>query len=127
MRRDGYLVEVFLCQLLVALVFAGLVYVAQAASVVVYWDPNPPEDEVTGYHVYQSTNVLGPFDVVATTSGTNATVTNIDQGQYYFYVTASNFWGESRPSETVNTPDLADGVTNTHIKLGIPMPPPLPE
>lgn len=68
------------------------------------WDPSPPGEEVVAYYVRQSTNVLGPWSVVSSTVSTNAVLTLPAPGRWFWIVTASNWWGESVPSNTNSTP-----------------------
>jgi hypothetical protein len=80
-----------------------------ARAVTLTWDPNPPEEQVTSYQVYQATNVAGPFSRVAVV--TNETWTApLPPGHYFWYVTASNFWTEGPASQTVSTPNPAGKV-----------------
>jgi hypothetical protein len=88
---------------------------AAAVTVTLQWRPSPSGDEVAGYIVYQSTNVAGPFAPVAHVTGTNAFL-DLAPGRYFFYVTATNFWTESPPSNTISTPPApskVDGVKVT--------------
>ena len=62
------------------------------------------------FRVYSSTNAtdfLTNWSVLTNVVGTNlsATVT-IAPGARFFFMTASNFWGESNPSEVASTPAL---------------------
>jgi hypothetical protein len=79
-------------------------------AVTVTWDPNPVDEEVTSYHVYQATNVAGPFNHVAVVTNTTWSAP-LPPGKYFWYITASNFWTESLPSQTVGTPNPAAKVT----------------
>jgi hypothetical protein len=82
---------------------------ALAADLTFFWEANDPAEEVIAYRLYSATNVTGPYTLAATTTNglqTNLAVTNVVQGQGFYYVTASNFWGESVPSAGVNTPKI---------------------
>lgn len=89
---------------------------AFAEAVHLAWDANPPEDEVQAYYVHQSTNVAGPY-LVVTNSATNAIRVWVPKAdQYFWYVTASNFWSVSEPSNIANTPTVASNVTTLKIQ-----------
>ena len=79
------------------------------------WDANPPSDEVERYYVWQTTNVSVPF-VQVTNVATNGIAFDRVPGRYYFYVTASNWWGMSAPSNTTNTPTVASNVTTLKLQ-----------
>lgn len=87
----------------------ALLSIATAAAITLQWDPNPASEEVQVYKVYQATNVAGPWTIVGQTTNTTYT-TPVPPGRYFWYVTASNFWSESLPSNTVNTPETATKV-----------------
>lgn len=81
-----------------------------------YDDANPPD----AFKLYSSTNLAEPFTNwthIATLSGNvhNATVSNIAYQQCWFYVTASNWWGESLPSEIAWVPQPPSEVSNLRI------------
>lgn len=84
-------------------------------AITLYWDPNPPAEEVQVYVVRQATNVLGPWSIVATPTTTNTIITLPVPGKWFWFVTASNFWGESVPSNTNSTPLPAGKVQATKI------------
>lgn len=85
-----------------------------AASVILSWDANPVDQEVTGYKVYQATAVTGPFTLITNTPITSVVLT-LTPGKYFWYVTATNFWGESLPSETVHTPANVSGIVTLKV------------
>lgn len=85
-----------------------------AATVTLMWDASPGPQEVDGYRVYQSTNIAGPWSLVATTTATNVSL-NVTQAAYFWYVTATNFWGESDPSNLAHTPDNIRSVNKTKV------------
>lgn len=65
---------------------------AMAENVVKFaWDPNPPEEKVVGYRVYQST-VSGNYNKetgkVCDTPDTACTVENVPDGTYFWVATA---------------------------------------
>lgn len=80
-----------------------------------FWNPNPDSDGVQAYKLYQATSVIGPWTHVASTANTSLVV-NLAPGQYFFFVTASNFWGESGPSNITNTPTVASNITTLRIQ-----------
>jgi len=83
------------------------------------WDANPTNEEVLSYQVYQASNVIGPWELVLTVTNTNATIRLPSPRRAFWYVTASNYWGESGPSNITNTPSQAGKVNG----LGITRPP----
>jgi fibronectin type 3 domain-containing protein len=93
---------------------ASLIAVAtvmQAANLTVAWNPNPSSDQVLKYSIYKADGLAGQFTKVAdVTAGTSYTFTNIAPGVYRLYVTASNAWGESDASSTLETPPAKPGV-----------------
>lgn len=93
---------------------------AFAADLRFEWTANDSAEQVTAYQLYSATNVTGPYAISAITangSQTNLTLTNVVRGQAFYYLTASNFWGESLPGEAVSTPKLATEVGTLTIKL----------
>lgn len=85
-------------------------------SVQLAWDANPASDEVERYYVHQSAQVTGPWTIV-TNSATNAVRVQLtNQGRYFWYVTASNFWGMSGPSNITNTPTVASSVNTLKLQ-----------
>lgn len=93
----------------VAMVKAG------ANSVQLSWPANDPSQQITAYNVYTSGSKTGPFTPVGSTPGTTLTVA-VTPGISYFYVTASNFWGETDPGTIVSTPAVPSRVNNVTIK-----------
>jgi hypothetical protein len=88
------------------------------ADVTLVWnDPNPADADVAGYRVYQQTNAALPFIYVGSTNVTNFVVKGLAPGKYYWYVTCSNFWGESLQSNQAHTPAAVVGVTNLTVRL----------
>ncbi len=81
------------------------------------YDTNSPPDV---FKLYTSTNAAMPttnWTLVAGVSGTirNITISNINAQQCFFYVTASNWWGESTPSNVAGTPQIPGSVGNLRI------------
>jgi len=62
------------------------------------------------FKLYSATNIASPvatWPLLTTVVGTNLSVTlPIDAQQRYFVMTASNWWGESIPSNVAGTPPL---------------------
>jgi len=60
------------------------------------------------FRIRHSTEADLPFakwSVLTNVAGTNLSVTlNLEPGQHYFYLTATNWWGESDPSNIASTP-----------------------
>jgi hypothetical protein len=81
----------------------------------ILWDPQPASEyynavDTNGnfvgitYRVYNSSNVTGPWTVVATTTNLSATISNLTARTQFFYVTASNFFLESEASRILSIP-----------------------
>lgn len=84
------------------------------------------------YKLYSSPDLSVPllsWTLVATVTGTNFSAVNGSQytyrvtnfiapGERYYYVTASNFWLESLPSNVTLTPPVHTNNTNLKIKKG---------
>jgi hypothetical protein len=72
---------------------------ARAENVHFAWDPNPPQESVTNYVLFErvSTN----YAVVGQTSGTNYILTNVTPGIHIYAAKAQNAWGESLFSNEV--------------------------
>jgi hypothetical protein len=96
-----------------------LCFSSLAATVLLEWEPSPSDQAVECYKVYQATNVDGPFCHVGTVPApaTNWIGIDLTPGVYFWYVTASNFWGESEASNKANTPAPPRKVNGTAIKL----------
>jgi hypothetical protein len=93
---------------------------ASAFTLTFVWSPNAPEEEITSYQLYSATNVTGPYTLrAATTNGaqTNLVLTNIVASRSFYYLTASNLWCESLPSNTVTTPAPAKSSTSLVIRV----------
>lgn len=70
------------------------------------WQPSTQADV---YNVYGSNDLTGSWSnwpVLMSVTDTNAFYA-MTPGQMFFFVTASNFWGESGPSNLTNTPNVA--------------------
>lgn len=88
------------------------------------WNPQPQLDSNAVFKLYGSTNVSLPVTQwtyltsapAVTVSGTNSwpttnLVVTMTPGMFFFYLTASNFWGESGPSNGTSTPAVPGTVT----------------
>jgi hypothetical protein len=67
------------------------------------------------FKLYTTTDISTPltdWKLVATVSGEihNITISNIEPIQAYFYLVASNWWGESLPSNVAQTPPIPSDV-----------------
>ena len=93
---------------------------APSGLVTLSWDYPAYElsDKLT-FKVYSSATMVLPLEswpVLTNVSGTNLSVKlQILPGQRFFYMTASNFWGESGPSNLIGTPPLPRDMTNLTI------------
>jgi len=88
-------------------------------TITLSWDygTNSPPDV---YKLYASTSLTAPttgWTLIATVPGSiqEVTLSNVVAQQRWFYVTASNWWGESPPSNTTGTPQPPGQVTNMRI------------
>lgn len=88
----------------------------QAAEVTLMWNASDPTEEIQRYFIYQATNVTGPFGVVTNVSTNTVRLTLPEPGRYFWFVTASNFWFESAPSNITNTPSVATKVQATKLQ-----------
>jgi hypothetical protein len=73
------------------------------------WPANDPLEEVSAYHIYAAPNATGTWVRVATVTNTEWPLAAIGERMFY-RVTAENAWGESDPSNVVNTPRAAGAV-----------------
>lgn len=88
---------------------------AGTSAVQLSWPANDHSQQITAYNVYTAANHNGPFTPVGSTPGTTLTVA-VTPGVSFFYVTASNFWGETDPGTIVNTPAVPSKVNGVTIK-----------
>lgn len=82
-----------------------VVSTALAKDVQLGWTHSPPADAgPVGYNLYwaQGTNAI--FMLHSSTTNKTALVTNLSPGIYRFQVTATNAWGETLPSNVLQTP-----------------------
>lgn len=75
-----------------------------------------PQSGVDTFYLYTSTNAALPLNQWTPLTNAPGTATNLvvimTPGQQFFFLTASNLWGESGPSNTANTPPVPTGQTN---------------
>lgn len=96
--------------LLVSIVTLGVLPGQLRNSVTLAWDGYPPGELSTNltFKVYSSTNPAVPltnWQVFTNVVGTNTSVVIVMQPeQRFFFVTASNLWGESTPSNVAGSP-----------------------
>ena len=79
----------------------------------------PSNVQVDVFKIYSSTHVNLPttnWTLISTVSGTNTSAPFLLQpGIWFFYCTASNFWGETGPSNITNTPAVPVDVPGTSL------------
>lgn len=89
-------------------------------AVTLEWTPQDP-----GWQTNETFNLRGSPDIsvafsnwpiITNVAGTNAVTIPLQPQLYFFYVTASNYWGESSNSNVAYTPPPAALPTNTVIK-----------
>lgn len=92
-------------------------WLAKGADVTLEWNGSPSVEEVKGYAIWHATNIAGPWERITNSIGTetNATV-NVPVGVHFFFVTATNFWGESEPSNIAWTPPKASAIEKVKIE-----------
>lgn len=81
----------------IALLLAALV----ASGAGLRWSPNPPDQQITNYFLYQAT---GTNDFVKTPVGTNTIYSLTVTSAMQFYLTAANVLGESPPTKIISVP-----------------------
>lgn len=88
--------------------------------VTVMWDY--PEAELPGvtFRIYHSTNLSQPlpWNFFLAVEATNRAHLVLTPGVNFAYVTASNFWGESAPSNVAGTPTLPQYINTLQIRRG---------
>ena len=91
---------------------------AQTTQWRLVWDANPVEDNVLFYTVYRSTDNIN-FVKLEDVQDTSFIDTPIRGINHYYYVTASNQYGESNPSVTVfESIPLVSPIANQIINYG---------
>lgn len=87
-------------------------------TLVFTWDPSSPDELIEATYLYGATNVTGPYTIVGSVQGsTNSLSITSGAVRMFFYVTASNMWGEGPPSNTVTTAAPASSVTTLKLKV----------
>jgi hypothetical protein len=87
---------------------------ALARDVTLVWDPNPPQDLVRGYLVYE--HVDGAYKRRTAVATNRAVLPDVAPGPHCYVVTATNDWGES---------DLSNEAC-TEIQIDVPLDDPVP-
>jgi len=67
------------------------------------WDYAPTEVTNVVFRLYRSTDAVN-YTVLTNVVGSTNVDLVVTPGKNWFYVTASNFWGESTPSNIASTP-----------------------
>ena len=107
---------------LLALIASSVLLPAQIdGRVTLQWDY--PLDELDGvtFTVYHTTNAAAPVSdwaPIASITATNRIPLTVIPGRNFFACTASNFWGESVPSNVAATPPLPRSDINLSIRRG---------
>lgn len=83
------------------------------ANVVLTWPANPPEEEVTGYNIFEDGNQVG------STAETNFTVADVPAGLHTFEVAPVNVWGQGPLSDPVKTPPACSKIPSVSISIQI--------
>lgn len=104
--------------LLCAAVTLGMLLIAaRGAEVTLEWNASPSDQEVKGYCIWHCTNIGGPWERLTNSVGTATNVVvNIEPGIHFFFCTATNFWGESPPSNIAWTPPKASAIEGVKIE-----------
>jgi hypothetical protein len=80
----------------------------------------PPEQltNVT-FNVYHSINIAVPLTNWSILTNISQTQVDLDviPGEHFFYITATNFWGESGPSNIANTPSVPLNSANGTLQI----------
>ncbi len=124
MQKAALLLATLMAAYIFALVQASTLPPAGApCSVTFAWDyqkSNMTPDLV--FKLYGTSNSALPvtnWTLLTTVFGTNLqVVVDVLPGAQFFVLTASNFWGESDPSNVIATPPLPRGDVNLRIRLG---------
>lgn len=67
------------------------------------WQASPSDQQVKVYRVYVSNSENGPFTLLGETTDTSYTLDKLTSaGEHWFYVTAVNSGGESKPSQIIS-------------------------
>ena len=82
-------------------------------TVKVTWNPNAPEEGVTGYNIYQDGALAGNSNTA------DFIVQNVTPGIHQYEVAAVNIWGEGPKSDPVSTPNVPSKVVGVQIAINI--------
>ncbi len=96
----------------------GVLFAPPNGHIRLTWDYPAAEMTDTTFNVHYSTDLAVPMTswlVMTNVSTTNVDLT-ITPGKMFFYVTATNFWGESDPSNVVHTPGVYQNAVNLQIQ-----------
>lgn len=93
----------------------GLLLALGAGAITLLWDQPPSNQQVERWYIYRSDQVTGPWNCIGSSTTTSFWF-SLAPCEAFFYVTASNFWGESAPSNITNTPAPTSKTTNVTIQ-----------
>lgn len=103
MRKTILILFVCIC-----FVFVSPIYSQTSKPIQLEWDdPNNADNNVLHHTLYEAKSSTGPWTAIAQISVDNAAGRQVerglvlDTGRYWFYVTASNWAGESGPSNII--------------------------
>jgi hypothetical protein len=83
------------------------------------WNESPPEEMVTDYLVYQRHADEDDYSLVGSVNTNMITISNLDDGMYFFTVVAKNLRGTSIPSNPFVLPTIATKITNVYAVIHI--------
>jgi hypothetical protein len=100
------------------LILCALVASALDGRVVLSWITTDTNLSAITFRVYHSTNLVrpAPWDYYAEVQGTNLLRTTLVPGVHFMYCTASNFWGETSPSNIAGTPPAPEFINTLRIQ-----------
>ena len=119
MTKPILFLSALVCAVAVVAFAAGTVPASKTVSFTWDYDTNSVVD---AFKLYTSTNVNAPstnWTLIGTVSSSIRAInlSNVAPAQAWYFVTASNMWGESLPSNIVGTPQPPNAVTNLRISL----------
>lgn len=92
----------------------GSILGAQAATLWLDWTPNPANQQVTKYNIYEKINSV--YVLIGTTTTNEYQLTNVVPARHTWVMTAVNFWGETPYSNEVGTPELGTAPATLRIR-----------
>jgi len=106
--------------LLLLVPFLALAFVPLTPRNVTFtWDAYAGADSFGLYHSDSVVVPLTNWVCLTNFSGTNTQFSiQVVPGAHFYYLTASNMWGQSGPSNVANTPPVATDPTNVVLKVG---------